>query len=70
MCDKKMNRREFYISEKQYMQLEFMNEVPEIVCDILYHLSGYVHHRTNKFSYEAYEEMLRCQHDKVVERSA
>jgi len=55
MCEKKMQSREFYISEKQYMTLDFMNEVPEIVCDILYHLSGYVHYRTDRFSEEAYE---------------
>ena len=38
-----------------------MNESPEIVNDILYYLSGYVHHRTNLVSYEDYKKILKGQ---------
>ena len=38
-----------------------MNQVPEIVCDVLFYLSGYVHHRTEDISLEAYKQMLMCQ---------
>ena len=38
-----------------------MNEAPEIVCDVLYYLTGFVHYRTDQFSREVYEKFLRQQ---------
>ena len=38
--------------------IEWMNVVPEIVCDVLGYLANYVHFRTDRLSKEAYEEML------------
>lgn len=64
-----MPRREYYISKNAYLKMDFMNEVPEIVCDILYHLARYVHYRTDRFSEKAYKEMLQCQHDNNLEKS-
>ena len=49
------------MTKKQYMDLDFMNESPEIVNDVLYYLSGYVHHRTNLVSYEDYKKILKGQ---------
>lgn len=57
----KMPSREYYISKKQYLKLDFLNEVPEIVCDVLYYLSGYVHFRSKIMNAQLYEKMLRCQ---------
>eukprot|EP00353_Schmidingerella_taraikaensis_P016599 CAMPEP_0185613668 /NCGR_PEP_ID=MMETSP0436-20130131/28118_1 /TAXON_ID=626734 ORGANISM="Favella taraikaensis, Strain Fe Narragansett Bay" /NCGR_SAMPLE_ID=MMETSP0436 /ASSEMBLY_ACC=CAM_ASM_000390 /LENGTH=98 /DNA_ID=CAMNT_0028247853 /DNA_START=610 /DNA_END=906 /DNA_ORIENTATION=+ len=61
MSELKMDKKEYYLSAKQYCELEFMNEVPELVCDLLFYMSGYVHFRTNRFSQEGYEQILRCQ---------
>lgn len=61
ICESKMQHREYFISKKQYLAMEFMNEVPEIVCDILFYLSGFVHYRTDRISAETYHQMLRCQ---------
>ena len=38
-----------------------MNHVPEIVCDVLYYLSGYIHHRTEDISKDVYTKMLKAQ---------
>jgi len=38
-----------------------MNQVPEIVCDVLFYLAGYVHYRTEDISLEAYKQLLMCQ---------
>ena len=38
-----------------------MNEAPEIVCDVLFYLSAYVHHRTNHMPYETYKNVLFSQ---------
>ena len=42
-----------------------MNQVPEIVCDVLYYLSGYVHHRTEEIPKDVYTKMLQAQIDNV-----
>ena len=60
ICESKMISREYFISQKKYCELEFINEVPEIVCDVLFYLSGYIHYRTDRISLEGYEKMLRC----------
>lgn len=59
--EKKFDRREYFISKHQYMDLDFINESPEIVNDVLFFLSGYVHHRTNLVSYETYKTILQGQ---------
>ena len=42
-----------------------MNHVPEIVCDVLYYLSGYVHHRTDEIPKDVYTKMLKAQIENV-----
>lgn len=59
--ESKMPESEYKIDEKQYAALDFMNEVPEIVCDVLFHLTGFVHYRTTRFSSEVYERFLLLQ---------
>ena len=59
VSDSRLAKPEYYITESQYLSLDFMNEIPEIVCDILYYLSGFVHYRTNRFSQEVYEKFLK-----------
>ena len=60
---KHYNKREFYVSRQQYCDIEFMNKIPEIVCDILFYLSGYVHYRTDSMSEEAYRNILMGQYN-------
>lgn len=38
--------------------MEFMNGVPEIVSEIIFLLSGYLHHRTDTMSYDTYRELM------------
>ena len=38
-----------------------MNQVPEIVCDLLFYLSGYIHHRTDEIPKDVYTKMLKAQ---------
>ena len=39
--------------------------MPEIVCDLLFYLSGYVHHRTDEIPKDVYKKMLIAQIDNV-----
>ena len=59
--EKKYTTKEFYITKKQYQMFEFMNQVPEIVCDVLFYLSGYVHHRTSTMHQDMYKQLLMAQ---------
>ena len=43
VCESQLRKKEYYISKKQYLEIPFMNEVPEMVCDVLFYLSGYIH---------------------------
>ena len=65
ICDKKYTTKEYFISQNQYLDMEFMNQVPEIVCDILYYLSGYIHHRTDQIPKDVYTKMLKAQIENV-----
>lgn len=47
-----------------------MNQIPEIVCDVLYYLSGYVHYRTDRFSEKTYKKMLHCQNQHIKPMSS
>ena len=47
---KHYNKREFYITRKQYCNIDFLNEVPEVLCDLLFYLTGYMHHKTDLIS--------------------
>lgn len=38
-----------------------MNQVPELICDILYYMSGFIHYRTDQMSAEAYKHLLTSQ---------
>ena len=55
MHEKKLNKREYYLSEKQFLDIEFPNEAPELICDVLFYLSGFVHFRTEQMEPEVYE---------------
>ena len=55
------NKPDVYISEEQYLQLDFMNQIPEVVCDILCYLAKYHHYRTKLISYETYEVLMDAQ---------
>lgn len=57
-AEKYYNHREYFLTQKQYCDLEFMNGAPEIVCEIIYHLSGYLHHRTDFMTYDTYKQMM------------
>ena len=46
------------ISEEQYIRLDFMNQVPEVVCDILCYMARYYHYRTTLVSFEAYTVLM------------
>lgn len=59
--EKYYNSAEFFISEKQFIEQDWMNQVPEIVCDVLFMLSGFSHYRTNQIDSDVYKEMLMCQ---------
>lgn len=59
--DKNFAKGSQHLTQADYMQIQWMNVVPEIICDILGYLAGYVHFRTNFMSREAYESMLNGQ---------
>lgn len=40
------------------MQLDFMNQIPEIVCEILCYLAKFYHYRTNKITPGAYRILM------------
>ena len=61
VADKTYTEPQYYITQKQYCKLDFMNQAPEIVCEVIYYLSGFLHHRTDQVSYDAYKEVMRCQ---------
>ena len=61
--EKHLDKREYYISEAQYVDLDFMNMAPEIVCEVLYYLCGYVHHRTSSISIDTYKDIMMAQID-------
>ena len=46
---------------EEYLKLNWMNVVPEIICDILGYLANYIHFRTDVVSREAYESLLQGQ---------
>ena len=50
-----------HITLEQYLHIEFVNFIPEIVCEILAYLSNYIHHRSEDIPYQIYERMLICQ---------
>ena len=47
------------------MRIEWLNVVPEIICDILGYMANYVHYRTSKLTREAYESSLHFQVQKI-----
>ena len=55
------DKREFFIGREDYLSIEFQNQVPEVICDLLFALTGYVHHRTDSFTMESYKKMLLAQ---------
>ena len=59
--DKNFARASHHITETEYQKIEWMNVVPEIVCDILGYMSDYVHYRTHKMNRDLYENMLHFQ---------
>jgi hypothetical protein len=49
------------ISLEQYLKIEYLNLIPEIVCEVLCYLSGYVHHRNDQISHAVYSRKLVTQ---------
>ena len=41
--------------------MDFANDIPEIVCHVIFSLSGYAHHRSNNFTLEQYKKLLMSQ---------
>lgn len=58
-------KKEHYLSKASFCDLDFQNEVPEVVCDLLFYLSGYVHHRSDIFTEDAYRQLLVKQMDDI-----
>ena len=50
-----------HLTEADYMKIQWMNVVPEIICDILAYIASYIHHRTDSLGKEAYTSMLTGQ---------
>ena len=69
MHEKKLNKREYYLSEKHFLAIDFMNEAPEVICDLLFYMSGFIHYRTDQIDQEVYEQMLRCQVSNIEPKS-
>ena len=58
ISDNYFSKSDMYISEEQYCQLSFINQVPEVVCDVLCYLAKYYHYRTTEFSHENYRTLM------------
>jgi hypothetical protein len=63
---KKFGASDKFLNINDYIKLDFMNDVPEIVCDILCYLSRHVHHRSNHIEKKVYEHLLFSQIKKEV----
>lgn len=50
-----------HITQKEYNKIQWINVVPEIICDILCYIVCYFHYRTDTFSRDVYENMLTGQ---------
>ena len=61
MFDKNFKVPSHHISKEEYIQIAWMNTVPEIVCDVLAYLGNYVHYRTDKLQKHVYHNMLQNQ---------
>jgi len=46
---------------EEYAKIEFLNDVPEIVCDILCYLARYFHYRTSQMTERIYQKALISQ---------
>jgi len=55
-----------HLTFKDYYKLNFINDVPEIVCDILCYLSKYYHYRTNAMERALYERLMDAQQADIV----
>ena len=56
--DKNFAKSSHHLTKEEYMRIEWLNVVPEIICDILGYMANYVHYRTSKLTREAYESSL------------
>ena len=52
--EKKFDQNADFISYSEYAKIHFMNDVPEIVCDIVYYLARYVYYRHSDFTCDSY----------------
>ena len=50
-----------FISEEQYLRLDFTNQIPEIVCEILCYLANYYHYYTPLCAYKTYKSLMDAQ---------
>jgi hypothetical protein len=58
VSEKKFNEDDKALVFKDYYKLNFPNDVPEIVCDIICYLSHYYHYRTGYVKKKVYEHLL------------
>lgn len=56
--DKHFSKGAELISFEEYVSIPWLNDIPEIVCDVLCYLTNYFHHRSDIISKEAYKNML------------
>ena len=63
MTEKAFDQREYFLGREEFLAIDFMNEVPEIVSHVIFNLSGYAHHRTNNLTMEQYRKLLMGQRD-------
>lgn len=68
VSQKKFGAEDRHLTFKDYYKLNFENDVPEIVCEVIHYLSGQLHHRTSHISKDTYIRMLNAQMEgKVIE---
>lgn len=65
MTEKNFTVESHHLSKNDYLKINWMNVVPELVCDILNYMCNYIHLRSNKISKDAYEAMLQGQIQKL-----
>ena len=60
VSDKNFKQHDKHITFKDYSKINFANEMPEIVCDILYYLAKYRHPNAANISRDTYDRMIEA----------
>lgn len=58
---KKFDSAPYFLSQAEYLKISWLNVIPEILCDILFYMCGYVHYRADKLTKDVYTHMLTGQ---------